>query len=196
MTVFARPAGPRAQCQNGHRAKVLSIHNHLSRQSRNLLESLSSHTLSQILQLSNEPNYKSRTAYHRLEHLHQILWVFTIILAPYLLLKYEAMDLVPLLQPRQCMLDTARERHLLPHTDTMATDLEYRLPLHLSNTHITPERRPQIHNSTSAPLHHLPLRPIELHMPRTALAPSMHTTVVIVAIVHLHLVLHHLELQD
>ena len=181
MTVFDRPAGLRAQCQNGHRAKVHSIHNHLSRQSRNLLESLSNHTLSQTLQLSNEPNYKSRTVYHRLEHLHQILWVFTIILAPYLLLKYGAMDLAHLLPPRQRISDTA---------------LEYRLQLHLSNIHITPERRPQIHNSTSAPLHHLPLRHIEPHITRTALAHSMHTTVVIAAIVHLHLVLHLLESQD
>ncbi len=100
-----------------------------------------------------------------------------------------------LFQLRQCISDTAREHHLLLHTGTMATDPKYRLQLHLSNTHIIRECRPQIHNSTSARLHHHPLPHIEPHTPRMAPAPSMHTTVVTAASEHPHLVLHHLGSQ-
>jgi hypothetical protein len=120
-----------------------------------------------------------------------------IILEQYLLLKYVAMDLAPLLLLRQCITATVHEHPPLRPQDTIVTALERRLQTIPSNTLVTLELHLQTHNSTSAP----PLlrRPhlIERHI--IHVVQTIRTNSVPMVITHhaeLPLALRHLEPPD
>ena len=172
-------------------------HNRPKRPRRRHSESLFNHTLSQILQLRNEPNFKNKTVYRYPEHPHRILRAFTITLAPYPLPKYMAMALALLLQLHPCIMGTGQGRLLLPRQDTMDMDLVHLLQLPPSSTLITLDHHHQTHNLTLALHHLLPHHRTEQHIPH--MGAPIHISSVLTAITpheqSPHILLHQ-EVQD